>query len=131
MGLAIRGHSCLSIRDAGGSGRPTEPTTQARELRREEKIYVYTGLLTAQHLRFVIVYAVLRPKFGSITSFARPSESFLVRHLLAQKKCTHQKQTILNIYKSKYIIDLKLGIFASKKEDEQTEKRMTASQLDM
>jgi hypothetical protein len=36
--------------------------------------------------------------------------------------CTHQKQTILNIYRSKYIIDLKLGIFASKKEDEQKEK---------
>jgi hypothetical protein len=41
----------------------------------------------------------------------------------ASKKKVHTpKQIILNIYKSKYIIDLKLGIFASKKEDEQTEK---------
>jgi hypothetical protein len=93
MDLVVRSRSCLSIQDAGGRGRPTEPTTQARELRREEKIYVYTGLLTAQHLQFVIFYAVLHPKFGSITSFARASERFLVRHLLAKKKCTHQNKS--------------------------------------
>jgi hypothetical protein len=44
-----------------------------------------------------IFYVALRPKFGSITSFARPSESFLVRHLLAQKKSAHTKNKPFSI----------------------------------
>jgi hypothetical protein len=62
-----------------------------------KKIYVYTGLPTVQYLRFVIFYAVLRPKFGSIASFTRASESFLVRHLLGQKKCAHTKNKPFSI----------------------------------